>query len=89
LSIRSLCDHGAVVVDDRNIVVIVGPVDPAEHALTLSSNRIRAVLKQFFPAAIDRTILSTASTPAAARRLTLTQLRSLLRRAGRSPGHRR
>ena len=34
-----LCDHGAVVVDDRNIVVIVGPVDPAEHALTLSFNR--------------------------------------------------
>ena len=65
------------------------------------TNRIRAVLKQFFPAAIDaferggkhrldsaacRTILSAASTPAAARRLTLTQLRSLLRRAGRSRG---
>jgi Transposase len=65
------------------------------------TNRIRAVLKQFFPAAIDaferggkhrldsaacRTILSAASTPTAARRLTLTQLRSLLRRAGRSRG---
>jgi transposase len=65
------------------------------------TNRIRAVLKQFFPAAIDaferggkhrldsaacRTILRAASTPAAARRLTLTQLRSPLRRAGRSRG---
>jgi hypothetical protein len=65
------------------------------------TNRIRAVLRQFFPAAIDafdrggkhrldsaacRMILSAASTPAAARRLTLTQLRSLLRRAGRSRG---
>jgi transposase len=65
------------------------------------TNRIRGVLKQFFPAAIEaferggkhrldsaacRTILAATPTPGAARRLTLSQLRSLLRRAGRSRG---
>ena len=65
------------------------------------SNRLRAVLKQYFPAAIVafdrgskhrldsaacRTILAATPTPEAAARLTLAQLRSLLRRAGRSRG---
>jgi transposase len=65
------------------------------------SNRVRAVLKQFFPAAIEafdrggkhrldspacRVILAAAPTPTAARRLTLAQLRALLRRAGRTRG---
>lgn len=65
------------------------------------TNRIRAVLKQFYPGAISafdrggkhrldsaacRTILGAASTPQAGAKLTLTQLRALLRRAGRTRG---
>lgn len=65
------------------------------------SNRVRALLKQFFPAAIAafdrggkhrldsatcRTILAVAPSPSAARRLSVSQLRTLLRRAGRTRG---
>lgn len=65
------------------------------------TNRIRAVLKQYFPAAIAaferggkhrldspacRVILAATPTPAAASRLSLSQLRALLRRSGRSRG---
>lgn len=65
------------------------------------TNRLRAVLKQYFPAAIlafdrggkhrldsaaCRTILAAAPTPATAGRLTLSQLKALLRRAGRTRG---
>jgi hypothetical protein len=65
------------------------------------SNRVRALLKQFFPTAIVafdrggkhrldsaacRTVLAAAPTPTTARRLTQTQLRGLLRRAGRTRG---
>jgi len=61
-------------------------------------NQIRSLLKEFFPAAIEafaklpdgglaradaRTILAAAPTPAAAGKLTRTQLRSLLTKAGR------
>lgn len=65
------------------------------------TNRIRSVLKQFFPMALDalerggkhrldsaacRVILAAAPTPSHARRLTLSQVRSLLRQAGRTRG---
>src|SRR5688500_8954768 len=65
------------------------------------TNRIRAVLKQYFPAAIAafdrggkhrvdsaacRVVLAAAPTPSSAARLSLTQLGSLLRRAGRTRG---
>ncbi|MBK6870739.1 MAG: IS110 family transposase [Kineosporiaceae bacterium] len=64
-------------------------------------NRIRALLKSFFPAALAaferggkhqlhsaacRVLLQRAPTPAAAARLTTTQLAAALRRAGRSRG---
>jgi len=65
------------------------------------TNRIRAVLKQFFPAALSaferggkhrldsaacRMILSAAPTPAVAAKLSETKLAVLLRRAGRTRG---
>jgi transposase len=65
------------------------------------TNRVRAVLKQYFPAALDaferggkhrldspaaRTILATAPTPGAAAKLSDSKLELLLRRAGRSRG---
>jgi transposase len=65
------------------------------------TNRIRAVLKQFFPAALDaferggkhrldsaacRVILSAAPTPTAAAKLSGSRLAGLLRRAGRTRG---
>jgi transposase len=65
------------------------------------TNRVRSLLKQFFPGALGaferggkhrldssacRTILSVASTPAAAARLTQRQLETLLARAGRRRG---
>jgi transposase len=65
------------------------------------TNRIRALLKQFFPAALEafarggkhrldspacRTILAVAPTPALAAKLSAARLSSLLRRAGRTRG---
>lgn len=65
------------------------------------TNRIRALLKQYFPAALDaferggkhrldspacRVILATATTPSAAAKLSSSRLATLLRRAGRSRG---
>lgn len=61
-------------------------------------NQVRSLLREYFPAALEafqalpegglsradaRTILAAAPTPAVAGRLTRTQLRSLLKRAGR------
>jgi transposase len=67
---------------------------------TQAHNRLRSHLREYFPAFLAafaqakggimrpeaRTILATAPTPAAAARLTLTQLRGLLKKAGRSRG---
>jgi transposase len=65
------------------------------------TNRVRSLLKQFFPAALAaferggkhrldspacRTILTAASTPAAAAKLSQRQLQTLLTRAGRTRG---
>ncbi len=65
------------------------------------TNRVRALLKAFFPAALAaferggrhrldsaacRTVLAAAPTPAAARKLTARQLAALLKRAGRQRG---
>lgn len=64
-------------------------------------NQVRALLKDFYPAALAafatlpegglarhdaRTVLTAAPTPAAAARLTRAQLRALLRKAGRQRG---
>jgi transposase len=74
--------------------------DAAWDQVTVT-NRIRALLKGFFPAAVTaferggrhrlespacRTILAAASTPTAARALSVARLAMLLRRAGRSRG---
>ncbi|MEV0398410.1 IS110 family transposase [Polymorphospora rubra] len=74
--------------------------DAAWDQVTIS-NRIRTVLRMFFPAALDaferggrhrldspaaRTILTAAPTPAAAAALTADDLASLLRTAGRQRG---
>jgi transposase len=74
--------------------------DAAWDQVTLT-NRIRTVLRMFFPAALAaferggrhrldspaaRTILTAASTPAAAAALTAAELASLLRTAGRQRG---
>jgi hypothetical protein len=65
------------------------------------TNRIRGVLRRYFPAAIAaferggkhrldsaacRVILRTAPTPSAAAKLSLARLQALLRRAGRTRG---
>jgi transposase len=67
---------------------------------TRAHNKLRSVLREFYPAILAafankrdgilrpeaRVILAAASTPTAAARLTKTQLRALLRRAGRKRG---
>ena len=67
---------------------------------TTAHNKLRSHLREYFPGFLAafagardgilrpeaRTILAAAPTPAAAAKLTLTQLRALLRKAGRSRG---
>ena len=82
------------------IAVLARAQQDAVWARTTAHNKLRSHLREYFPgflAACDgarggilrpeaRVILAAAPTPAAAAQLTLTQLRSLLKKAGRSRG---
>jgi hypothetical protein len=82
------------------IAVLARAQQDAVWARTQAHNKLRSHLREYFPAFLAafasarrgimrpeaRAILAAAPTPAAAAKLTLSQLRSLLRRAGRSRG---
>ena len=82
------------------IAVLARAQQDAVWDRTTAHNKLRSHLREYFPgflaafaAARDgiprpeaRTILAAAPTPAAAAKLTLTQLRALLKKAGRSRG---
>ena len=84
----------------RAIAVLARAQQDAVWDRTLAHNRLRSLLREFYPAIFAavagkrggllrpeaRTILAAAPTPTAAARLTLAQLRSLLGRAGRRRG---
>jgi len=84
----------------RAIAVLARAQQDAVWDRTLAHNRLRSLLRKFYPAILAamaakrggllrpeaRTILAAAPTPTAAARLTLAQLRSLLARAGRRRG---
>lgn len=80
------------------IAVLARAQQDAVWDRTQAHNKLRSLLREYFPAFLAafatkrggllrpeaRAILATAPTPGAAARLTLAQLRALLRRAGRS-----
>ena len=81
------------------IAVLARAQQDAVWDRTTAHNKLRSHLREYFPGFLAafparagltrpeaRTILAAAPTPAAAARLTLTQLRALLRKAGRSRG---
>jgi transposase len=81
------------------IAVLARAQQDAVWDRTQAHNKLRSHLREYFPGFLAafparagltrpeaRTILAAAPTPAAAARLTLTQLRALLRKAGRSRG---
>jgi hypothetical protein len=82
------------------IAVLARAQQDAIWARTTAHNKLRTCLREYFPGFLAafadarggitrpeaRTILAAAPTPAAAAKLTLTQLRSLLRKAGRQRG---
>jgi transposase len=82
------------------IAVLARAQQDAVWDRTHAHNKLRSHLREYFPAFLAafalakggimrpeaRTILAAAPTPAAAARLTLTQLRGLLKKAGRSRG---
>ncbi|MBO0821132.1 MAG: IS110 family transposase [Nocardiopsaceae bacterium] len=82
------------------IAVLARAQQDAVWQRTCAHNKLRSHLREYFPAFLAafaearggitrpeaRTILAAAPDPAAAAALTLTQLRSLLRKAGRSRG---
>jgi transposase len=82
------------------IAVLARAQQDAVWDRTTAHNRLRSHLREYFPAFLAafapvkggitrpeaRTILAAAPTPAAAAKLTLTQLRGLLKKAGRSRG---
>jgi transposase len=82
------------------IAVLARAQQDAVWDRTTAHNKLRSCLREYFPAFLAafapvkggimrpeaRTILATAPTPADAARLTLSQLRSLLSKAGRSRG---
>jgi hypothetical protein len=82
------------------IAVLARAQQDAIWACTSAHNKLRSHLREYFPAflaafadlrggimrAEARTILAAAPDPAAAAKLTLTQLRALLKKAGRSRG---
>jgi transposase len=82
------------------IAVLARAQQDAVWDRTCAHNKLRSHLREYYPAFLSafadarggiarpdaRTILAAAPTPAAATRLTLTQLRALLRKAGRSRG---
>jgi hypothetical protein len=82
------------------IAVLARAQQDAIWARTSAHNKLRSHLREYFPAflaafadlrggimrAEARTILAAAPDPAAAAKLTLTQLRALLKKAGRSRG---
>jgi transposase len=85
----------------RSLRVLTRAQQDAIWDRVTATNRVRAVLRAFFPAAIAaferggkhrldsaacRVILAAAPTPTKAARLSMLQLRSLLRRAGRERG---
>ena len=82
------------------IAVLARAQQDAVWARTCAHNKLRSHLREYYPGFLAafatardgiirpeaRTILAAAPTPAAAARLTLAQLRALLRKAGRSRG---
>ena len=82
------------------IAVLARAQQDAVRDRTTAHNRLRSHLREYYPAFLAafadarggilrpeaRTILAAAPTPADAAKLTLTQLRALLKRAGRSRG---
>jgi transposase len=84
----------------RAIAVLARAQQDAVWDRTLAHNRLRSLLREFYPAILAavagerggllrpeaRAILAAAPTPTAAASLTLAQLRSLLARAGRRRG---
>ena len=82
------------------IAVLARAQQDAVWDRTQTHNRLRSHLREYFPAFLAafapakggimrpeaRTILAAAPTPADAAKLTLTQLRGLLKKAGRSRG---
>src|SRR5215467_10998520 len=82
------------------IAVLARAQQDAIWARTTAHNKLRTCLREYYPAFLAafadvrggitrpeaRTILAAVPTPAAGAKLTLTQLRSLLRKAGRSRG---
>jgi transposase len=82
------------------IAVLARAQQDAIWARTTAHNKLRTCLREYFPGFLAafaearggitrpeaRTILAAAPTPAAAAKLTLTQLRSLLTKAGRQRG---
>ena len=82
------------------IAVLARAQQDAVWDRTTAHNKLRSHLREYFPGFLAafagardgilrpeaRTILAAAPTPAAAAKLTLTQLRALLRKAGRSRG---
>ena len=82
------------------IAVLARAQQDAVRDRTTAHNKLRSHLREYFPGFLAafagardgilrpeaRTILAAAPTPAAAAKLTLTQLRALLRKAGRSRG---
>jgi transposase len=81
------------------IAVLARAQQDAVWDRTQAHNKLRSHLREYFPGFLSafparagltrpeaRTILAAAPTPAAAARLTLTQLRALLKKAGRSRG---
>lgn len=82
------------------IAVLARAQQDAVWARTAAHNKLRSHLREYYPAFLAafnsakggitrpeaRVILAAAPDPAAAARLTLTQLRALLRKAGRSRG---
>jgi transposase len=81
------------------IAVLARAQQDAVWDRTTAHNKLRSQLREYFPGFLAafparagilrpeaRTVLAAAPTPAAAAKLTLTQLRALLRKAGRSRG---
>jgi len=82
------------------IAVLARAQQDAVWARTAAHNKLRSHLREYYPAFLTayadarggitrpeaRAVLAAAPTPAAAAQLTLTQLRSLLKKAGRSRG---
>jgi hypothetical protein len=84
----------------QSIAVLARAQQDAVWARTGAHNKLRSHLREYFPALLGafadarggitrpeaRAVLAAAPAPAAAAKLTLSQLRSLLRKAGRSRG---